>query len=46
MQNVHVNVSSDAPKTLVGIYETNVAVSIIINVKVQVNIFKVPSQSN
>ena len=40
MQNVHVNVSSDAPKTLVGIYEMNVAISIIINVKVQINILK------
>ena len=40
MQNVYVNVSSDAPLTLAGIYEMNVAKSIIIIVKVQVNILK------
>ena len=31
MQNVYVNVSYDAPKTLIGICEMNVAESIIIN---------------
>ena len=40
MQNVYVNVSSDYPTELVGIYMMNVTKSEIIDVTVQVNILK------
>ena len=40
MQNVYINVSSNASAALTGIYEMNVAKSAVVNVKVQVNILK------
>ena len=45
VQNVYVNVSSDYPTELVGIYMMNVAKSEIIDVTVQVNILKCHNHS-